>query len=352
MSSWNLRDQFSDAIDQWYLILGFITLGALISWGISMVFPSPYRASADLYVGIDITRVNEMEYLIPMAKEEPLNLDDYKNWQLKQLTDIFYSDQVLELALSRLTEEDPAWAEVEVSDFKENIDIYWFDTGIWRLEYQGRDRQQAVEAVQAWLDAGHDYVSGLLAISARVAELDAALEINKDAASQLKLQTVRLEGFLESSAEWQELFGNGAGSAPLSAEERQEFNSWLLLYREDPDTWQVPLSGYPGAGEPANEYAAWLALASQNAQVALEELELQLDILARYREEILPEYHQSLDDSLGLSANIVLRENSATPVVEQIRHPGTSSLAGTGLGLLAWLIFVVIKFRGPREDQV
>ena len=47
-----------------------------------------YQATADMYVGIDVVRVNAMEYIIPLAKDEPLNLDDYKNWQLKQVADI------------------------------------------------------------------------------------------------------------------------------------------------------------------------------------------------------------------------------------------------------------------------
>ncbi len=95
---------------------------------LSYILPAPYRATADLYVGIDVTRVNEMEYLIPLAKTEPLNLDDYKNWQLKQVSSILSSDEVVLNTLEALGNPE------DLGSFKKDIDLYWYDTGVWQLE--------------------------------------------------------------------------------------------------------------------------------------------------------------------------------------------------------------------------
>ena len=104
MESWKIRDEAIKTGSQWYLILAFIVIGALVGFLIAYLVPSPYRATADLYVGIDVVRVNEMEHIIPIAKEEPLNLDDYKNWQLKQVSDILKTNMVVEETLSSLRE--------------------------------------------------------------------------------------------------------------------------------------------------------------------------------------------------------------------------------------------------------
>jgi len=349
MGNWNLRDEFLRAIDHWYLILGFIIFGALLGFGISSFYPAPYRASADLYVGIDVTRVNEMQYLIPLAKTEPLNLDDYKNWQLKQLADILYSDRVLEDALTNLKRETPEWESVSLADFRRNLDIYWYDTGIWRLNYVATDKETAEMAAYAWLDAGYRYISDLLVISELASELDAELEINKDASSDLKIQKAGLASFEESSQEWLDTISSQESKSPLSEDQLAELEMWILSYRSDFENWQIPTGDLPGQDAPASSYLAWLANTRLQAETAIDTIQLQLDELAQERERLLPDYHQSLDDSLGLSANIVLQENSSLPEVSRVRNKGTVSLAGAGLGFLAWLIFAVIGARGTYE---
>jgi hypothetical protein len=350
MSSWSLRDQFKKVIDQWYLILGFLLLGALLGFGISTISPAPYRAEVDLYVGINITRVNEIEYLIPLAKEEPLNLDDYKNWQLKQLMDLFFSDQVLEDALSLLAEQDPYWQEMTISDFRQGLDIYWYDTGIWRLAYKHDDQRYAVASVQAWLDAGYDYIADLLIFSERVAELDAELEINKKVASNIKAHAVRITTFRKSTSEWLENNPAQDGDTLLVPTQHEEL--WSLVSADLFETGIWPsLENFPQPGSSLLQYRSWLEETSRQAVIVLNEIEQQLAILEQERNEILPEYHNMLDDSLGLSANVVLRENSAVPVVNQVRDRGTTALAGAGIGLISWLVFTVIRFRGQLENQ-
>ncbi|OQX61641.1 MAG: hypothetical protein B5M51_07480 [Anaerolinea sp. 4484_236] len=95
MQTWSFRDEILRMTRQWYVVLAFIIVGGLLGYGGTYLFPAPCRVTADLYVGIDVIRVGEMAHVIPLAEHEPLNLDDYKNWQLKQVADVVSSEKVL-----------------------------------------------------------------------------------------------------------------------------------------------------------------------------------------------------------------------------------------------------------------
>ena len=209
MESWSLREEILKIINKWYLILLFAILGGVAGLVLSYMFPAPYRATADLYVGIDVTRVNEMQYLIPLAKTEPLNLDDYKNWQLKQVSSILSSDEVLLYTLDVLGKPE------NLSSFKRDIDLYWYDTGVWQLEVTKIDKNEAGRAVQAWLDEGYKKIEELLEISDVTAQLDAHLFALADEIGSLKSRTSKLESFHNSAAEWKSVFSAQDQTQPL-----------------------------------------------------------------------------------------------------------------------------------------
>ena len=147
MDSWKFRDELLKSLNQWYLVLAFILLGALIGFVISYVVPAPYQAVSDIYIGIDVERVNQLEYIIPLAEEEPLNLDDYKNWQLTQVAGILTSDSVFNKTLSELRQMTSESDELTLRDLRKAADIYWYDTGVWRLEVVLPQKEQAVEVI-------------------------------------------------------------------------------------------------------------------------------------------------------------------------------------------------------------
>ena len=316
------------------------------------MIPAPYRATADLYVGIDVTRVGEMEYVYQLAKTEPLNLDDYKNWQLKQVSSIISSDLVLDNTLLALQEIDVSWEDITTAEFRRSLDIYWFDTGVWQLEVYHPDKSQAVLAVQTWLNEGHEKLTQLLEISKMNAVNDAQLFDLADEIGTLKGRKARLETFLSSSNEWIERLENESQDNPLAEELVEELNAWILVYRENEEYWQVPMGDYPGNIEPVSEYLPWLSSARLVAQKDLEESEPQLALLMDERNKVLPEYHELLEDSLGLSANIVLEPNISQPAVEKIRSSGTMTLGGGILGIMIWLIYTFLKIEHNRKTYV
>ncbi len=351
MDSWNLRDELLRSIKQWYLILGFILGGGVIGYIFAYFIPPNYLATADLYVGIDVTRVNEMEYLIPLADEEPLNLDDYKNWQLKQLSDILYLDKVLEVTLDKLKVKNQAYQDITLNDFRKSIDIYWYDTGIWRLEVINRDPAQAEAAVKTWLDSGYAEISGLLINSEEAATLDYDLQVIKGASSLQKSQSARLKAFQDSSQEWSVKFDNLPQDQPLPEEMLVELRSWILTYRTPPDLWHIPVGEFPDTNQSLIGYSVWLEKTQVDAAIVLNESQKQYELLIQERNEILPEYYQALDDSLGLSANIVLEKNTSMPIVSNPRSTGKTTISGAGFGLIVWLLFAVIRIKGQKNGH-
>ncbi|MCK4800557.1 MAG: hypothetical protein KAS84_01090 [Anaerolineales bacterium] len=348
MDSWSLRDEVLRSVNQWYLILAFIIIGGLIGYVITYLVPAPYRATADLFVGIDITRVNEMEYLIPLAKEEPLNLDDYKNWQLKQVADILSSNLVLGDTLEVINAMDSSGKELSLDELKKALDIYWYDTGLWQLEVVLPEEEQALAAVQAWLDTGHGKITELLEVSEQVAHLDAQLQSLNDEIGSLKKQNATLESFLSSLSEWISVLEEFPPDSPLHEDISREFAAWILAYREDDDSWQVPLDNLPLSDQTAANYQSWLGSAQLLANAVSSKTLTQVELLENERAEILPQYHAALEDSLGLSANLVLQPNTSAPSVHQVRSTGIVTLGSGILGLLTWILLAAFRIKGRR----
>ncbi|MBS1248632.1 MAG: hypothetical protein MAG431_00190 [Chloroflexi bacterium] len=272
MQTWSFRDEILRMTRQWYIVLAFIVAGGLLGLGGAYLYPAPYRATADLYVGIDVIRVGEMAHVIPLAETEPLNLDDYKNWQLKQVADVISSEKVLTKTLDSLREQDAYWDQVKTEVLAERMDIYWYDAGNWRLEVIHPQTAYAAQAVEAWREAGYTRVEELLVHAEHAAELDAEL---------------------------------------------QSANTSIGIVEEK--------------------------IASLEPGTALEDAQEELALLTTKREEILDEYHQAQDDSLGLSANLYLEPSSSLSQEGRVRSTGTVTLVAGGIGFLVWVLVAFLR---------
>ena len=102
MKTWNLLDYILTATHRWYVSLAFILAGSLLGLGTSYVFPSPYRATLDLYVGLNAYRSPYDSYAEYLAGQSFRMVDDYKNWQMDQLESFVLSDPFMTELLERL----------------------------------------------------------------------------------------------------------------------------------------------------------------------------------------------------------------------------------------------------------
>jgi len=351
MDSWKFRDELLISLNQWYLILAFILFGGAIGFVLSYVVPAPYQAETDIYIGIDVKRVNQLEYIIPLAEEEPLNLDDYKNWQLKQVADILTSDSVLNKTQAELRQADSESGELSLQDLRRAMDIYWYDTGTWRLEVVLPQKEQAVEVADAWLTAGYRELERLLTISKTGDAIDQKIWSINLAVSEIKLQRAKYLAISAFCGEWITKLGELSGNSQLDNEMFLEIEDWDRLQIE---TASFPMDMFldiPQENDPVDTFAQWFLEIQDSADKAVIEIESEKLILEADRDELLPEYHQYLEDSLGLSANIVLRPNTSITDVRQIYSTGQYTIGGSLLGLLAWIIFTAVRISSRKDSH-
>ena len=136
MNTWNLRTEILAAAHRWYWVVASFLLGALLGWLISLIWPAPYRAVQDIYVGLNAYRTTRDLYISEVAEAQFRNQDDYKNWQMGQLNSLAHSDEFLTETLFRLRETDQDWQEVDLSELRAMLAIAWRNTGDWHFSAQ------------------------------------------------------------------------------------------------------------------------------------------------------------------------------------------------------------------------
>ena len=351
MDSWKIRDELLKSLNQWYLILAFILLGALVGYVISYIVPAPYQAVTEFYIGIDVERVNQLEYIIPLAEEEPLNLDDYKNWQLKQVADIMTSDSVLNKTLSELHQADSALTELTLQDLRKAIDMYWYDTGTWRLEVVLPQKEQTVEVVNTWMNVGHDEISRLLLISNAGNAIDNEIWSFNLAISEIRLQRVKYQAISASCADWISKLGEFSGNNQLDSDLYSEIEEWVQLQIDTASFSMDQFFDIPSEDESVDTFILWFTDKKTSAEKAIVQLNSEKLILEAEKDEILPEFHQYLEDSLGLSANLVLLPNTSETEVMKIYSTDRFTIGGCVLGFFAWILFTAVRISSRKENH-
>lgn len=351
METWRFREQLLWAIHRWYLILIFVSIGGLVGYLFGYLLPSPYQATANLYIGINIERVNDMEYLIPLAKEEPLNLDDYKNWQLKQVADIVFSKEVVQKTLNQLAAENSDWNDWSLEDFRKGLDVYWYDTGTWQLRTKFSDKEMALSSAETWLNVSHKKLSDLLLVSTDVAKFDAEIQTYNQAAGELIAEKIVFESyldFLQTSLVELESIEDARNLSPA------EYQTWKNSFssQQIQSIREIPFTeDLPDMEQSVSDIILWLKdeISTTNSSLVLYDDNIQE--LEDQRNEVIDIYHQALEDSLGLSANLVLEPTIQEPELKIVRSVGQTTLGGGVLGLLSWIGLLFVRIQNVGEED-
>ena len=91
----SVREEVLQTSHHWTVIFSFCLAGIVIGWGVSIFWPANYRASKEIYVGINPYRALEDRNAAEHAEIEFINPDDYKNWQMSNLNNIIQMDWVI-----------------------------------------------------------------------------------------------------------------------------------------------------------------------------------------------------------------------------------------------------------------
>ena len=184
-----LRDEIFEAAHRWPIIVASVLVGSLIGILVSSIWPSPYRATLELSVGLNPYRVSDDDYISEFAGVPFRNADDYKYWQMLQLNALVLSDDYLDETLERLREIDEHWQEVSVEELRKIFQVYWRNAGTWRIAAEVSKTQLAEQAVETWRDVILEKTEASIASAQEIFLLELQIQAIRDSLLKVRIRS-------------------------------------------------------------------------------------------------------------------------------------------------------------------
>lgn len=340
----SLRDEILDTTHRWPVIFLFCLAGILIGWGISILWPTTFRASKEIYVGINPYRATEDLNASRHANLVFENPDDYKNWQMANLNSLVKMDWMLQETLERLQKDDPYWLNVTPTELGEMLNVNWRNAGKWRLIADGDNPLRASQAVSAWhnvvlaeiqsatLQAQNTFVydTHLEALASK--QVDLELEILELQKFQVKLKSRQGQIQDSSNLSWNTIKSKRLELEQIISNSSTNF-PWLSQFLE-----------IPAGIAPASEYQEWLNQVNYGAELEKQNLENQLNAVKEQYNHTAVQYQTASNSSFGLSSNLrVEKLHDQPPDLYPLRPSGLLILIGGLIGFLLWIALSLIK---------
>ncbi len=344
MEEWVLRDELLAAFHRWPIIVLFALGGALLGLLLAFLWPASYRASSELSVELNPYRVLDDQYIPEFSGVEFRNIDDYKHWQMLQLSIVVLSDPYMQETLTRLKEKDDEWSSVSPQDLREMLNANWRNAGQWNLTANGDTAEQAVEAVETWKEVVIEFTQESIANSRDLFRLELELRSLNDELAAIQLQQSTLGQIQADISESLDKFSSMPTEEVLSETDRLGLlgiaNQLMSL---------LPLEGtiinsYPQESAPISETIHWLESVNTILDSELRLIELGKSELMDEISQIEAEWEENLIKASGLAATLNIENpQSGSTQVEEVRSFGMVMLVGALLGLLAWVIMLVFQ---------
>ena len=343
INQWSLRNEILTATQRWPIILAYCLAGCLIGWIVSFGWPSPHRATKELYVGLSIQRVSQDKNAVEHAGVQFYNVDDYKNWQMANLNSLIFMDDVIDETLNQLRQKDSYWQSVDRDELAGNLHAYWRNAGKWRLVAENIDPQYAIQAITVWQDVVVNKVYDAITASHETLETDRQLQSIVTAKTQALEKSASLAQIEDALIEWQQSISQLPVETSIEDTEREV----LFIIANHPElgpSIQSVLEVFPNADASNSQYHAWLdklfiALALEN-QI----LQEQIETLETERQKLAENYAETSQRSLGLSPDLIVDRITDDQPEQNIKRP-TSLLILIGglLGLITWVFIWLAK---------
>ncbi len=351
MSEWKLQEKLVQFIKTWPILITVFLGSGLITWGTVHLFPPLQRATADLFIGIDITRVYDVSSLATYAKTEPFNVDDYKNWQLSQINGIATSERVANLTLEKLRELDLYWEDVSAAEFQELQDLFWYDVGMWRLQFQAPENEYALQGVQAWREILLQDLSRLIRESEDVLELEGRMRASNTAISQLETRVIEMEILVAGITAIRVELENADPQQGMDDSTRE--NLWLLVAgaAEEDALWGQVVDDIPEKDQSHLAYILWMDQVLIAVESDLESHQSIMEVLVRDHEFLTEDYLREIEEAQGLSASLYIEEEGTQPKIIKTYPDTQIAFLGSLIGLLIYIIVWVMFSELQRENS-
>ncbi len=350
MNTWNPRQEIISAAHRWYWIAASFLLGAFLGWMLSLIWPAPYRATLDLYVGLNANRATRDLYIAQVAQEYFENLDDYKHWQMSQLNSLVMSDEYLAETLIRLQMDDPEWQNYDITALREVLSVAWRNTGDWHFSAQIGNLLQAKQAVSVWNQVVIEKTTAAVDAARQMAVIDSQLSELSRSWIELENRQILLQEINVLLGGWMNYFVTESPDTVLSPAEHWTLLSQVATAAAWNLGWVPTLEAAPPLGSSLAEYQAWLIPVIALIEAELAVLPSQIEALAADHASLAAEYTVLADASQALSANLEVQQIvDQPPTVEHLRPTGTLMLVGGVLGLLVWGVFWLVQITRKTE---
>jgi hypothetical protein len=347
MEEWMFREKLKKFIQSWPILI-FVFIGSGILAGLLVhLFPPLQWGVAELYIGIDMTRVYDVSSLATYAKTEPFNIDDYKNWQLTQASSIALSEEIAIQTLNELNELDEDWSIVTTSEFKKMQEIDWYDVGVWRLRIRASDGEKALQAVKIWRDIAREELLRLISEAEDVLEYEGRLRAADEIVTSGEIRLQQLDELkIVIDKEIAKLDAMDP-SHILTVTESDELWKLIAEFSNSDQIWTRILSDIPPAGAKPSDYTLWL----DAVQIQIED---QTDLISQTKESIeggldptREDYLREISEAEGLSASLFVEDHYSEPFLES-RYPASvvgiiASFAGLLVYIIVWVMITDIK---------
>jgi hypothetical protein len=326
VTEWSIREEILAISHRWHLPMIAFLIGSLIGWGTSFLFPTPYRAELQLYVAYN-------------ADDVYRNPDDYKNWQMRQISDLATSDFILSETLDRLKASNPYWQDRSVNDLRGMVKILWRNAGKWHLSVEHRQAKISVQVVQTWSQVLIEEYEQAMKHAADQYPIDKQLQATANSLAEAQLYAANLVEAREKITSWRKTIGELPEGSALDDVNR--WTAWSILTQpsEFNPAWQSMLDGYPDRSSPREAYLAWADQALFLIENDLQAVTERIASLEQEQNALTQQYQDAIDGSHGLSAKLeVGREYYAPIEAEPVRPTALTTLVGGMLGILTWSI--------------
>ncbi len=323
---WEIRREILEFAHRWQITFLVFLLGSLLGFGLTYLFPAPYRAEVGLSVLFN-------------PDVNPRNPDDYKNWFLEQLDVFVLSDIVLEDTLARLQAQDSTWQRTSREELRAALHAYWRSAGQWRLVAEMPEALPAEQAAQAWREAILSRSGEAIAAAARMQDLSYRYQevVRLEAASVVRLR--ELENTQAALKTWLDTAQQSSDGGPLDTLER-----WRLLTLAarvvalNPVDLEL-LKALPSPDANRDSYLPWVKKLMVSLEQNLSVLHAQQAEFTSQRETLTRDWTEALQASGGLSAHLSIEPMpGADRRAETARTPEAGALIGGVIGLLFWLL--------------
>jgi hypothetical protein len=339
---WYLRDEIYRALHRWPVLLAFALLGCLVGWVASLVWPSYYRAAAQIYVGINPYRSLQDARFLAVSRPKYSNVDDYKNWQMSQLESAIYLEEILRETLTELQKNDPYWQDFKTSDIRTMLDTDWRSAGTWSLVGKHPEAQRAEQLSAAWSMVAQRRVVSAVEAAITTLMIDQEAQAISSELLETQLRREQLEAALSQLELWRQEAQQMPQNAPLPADLDWQLRSISSQLAEFSPAWMEVLNAQPQAGSLPPELIAWAEQVSRQIEIEAPALNERSGTLEQKRASLREAYSFETDNSLGLSPTLEILGLENRPA-QAVRPTATLILLGGLSGFFGWLFYETIR---------